>query len=303
MVRLCILETSPRGPIQIHKEMVNSSIADFYFVTHDEKILSEKCLSFNYHETWAANRNSLYENVPKGQHSTKGNSHKYDYFMFIDYDVKLESKTNLLALEQIINDLETYKPAVLVPTHERERNTVKKAGVHLFSNNQLKIVHQSLLHYFFPLPAHFGGFWDCCAFWNILEIVFAPYVIRTPNIIASSLISSKYAHNEDPAWGNATMQKAYDWIRPAFKYDLPESIDVLKQELQHTKIKMISLQNKWSHLDFLQPTWCGQFNWMDAINVKHDHFDNLRLKRYGVAAGVSNTIWQSPRPYRYLVAD
>jgi len=300
MFNLCILETSPKGPIFAHRELVNSSLADFFFVTHDEKVLSEKCLSFEYHCTWAHNRNVLYEMVPKGRTSARRYNNQisyiYDYFMFIDYDVKLVSLTNLPIIEQILVDLEKYRPAVLVPTHERERNILpQEAGVHLFSNNQLKIVHRSLLHYFFPLPEQFGGFWDCCAFWNILETVFAPYVIRTPNIIASSLVSAKYAHNENPEWGNSTMQKAYEWIRPAFKNDLPETIDELKQTMQCKKIDMVIPRSVQYRLDFLQPAWCGRFNWLEYIDVKHEHFNNLRSKRPGRAAGIEGTKWQQPR--------
>jgi len=297
MIKLCILETSPRGPIKIHRELVNSDKADFFFVTHDEKLLSNKSLGFFYHQTWADNRNHLYESCPKGQRAAKGSSHKYDYYMFIDYDVKLETISGTPIVEQILEDLEKYRPAILVPTHERECNYLPhKADVHLFSNNQLKIVHRSLLHYFFPLPAYFGGFWDCCAFWNILETVFAPYVIRTPNIIASSLVSAKYAHNENPEWGNSTMQKAYEWIRPAFKREMPHTVDELKKMYSYPNgIEMIIPQNTWHQLDFLQPSHCGQFNWMNHVDVKHEHFNNLRSKRYGRAAGVEGTKWQKER--------
>jgi hypothetical protein len=220
MVKLCLLEVSPTGPIALHSELFSHPEVDSFYVTHDEKVLDEKCLGFYYHDTWASNRNALARLI--AQRPTK-----YTHYMFVDYDVDLKSTTALSVIDQLLLDLENTHAAVLVPTPEAQSSPADQSYMSsLFSNNQVKIIHRSLIDYFFPLPDQFGGFWDCASFWNILEIPLRPYVIRTPFVTAKSTVSAAYEHNTDHVVGTEAMEQSYRWLK--FHGPMPSTVAEVK---------------------------------------------------------------------------
>ena len=100
--RLCILQVAPSKPDPTHVELFsNKEDCDFYFVTHDNP--HPDAIQFCPNTTWTDTRNILATNVPK----------KYDYYAFVDYDYVFRPLRNLNPLEQILEDLNEFNPAVL----------------------------------------------------------------------------------------------------------------------------------------------------------------------------------------------
>lgn len=265
-IKLSILEISPEGPIKIHKDLYSDKRVDFYFVTHNKRV--DKSLGFFKGNTWAENRNHLFQLVPK----------KYDYYCFIDYDVELNSLTKKSVIDQIFNDLNTYHPAVLVPTNIiniEENNKINrnmyKCG--LFSNTQIKIYHKSIIDYIFPLPTQFGGFWDASSTANILEIPLKEYIIASPKMTNRSLISSSYKHNRDMKYGFDSMQKAYNWVYPSIKQNEPDQITELKNKYMKLK-KNIKIKKSNPNIDY--STFQSISNY---FNLNHKLFKNFNKYR------------------------
>lgn len=174
-MKICILETSPKGKLNHRDEDV-----DTFFVTHDE--YNPEALSFNKGMKWAENRNYLFTNRPSD----------YDYYWFTDYDVKYTSDTELSVVDQIKKDLFDYNPLVLVCDSKSKNYPLKKnAKVQsfLFSNNQMKIVHKSVLDSFFPMPTIYGGIWDTCHYFNVIESCFLGKVAVTSNVYCEGMVS------------------------------------------------------------------------------------------------------------------
>ena len=100
--RLCILQVAPSNPDPTHVEMFSDKEdCDFYFVTHDDP--HPEALQFCPNTTWTDTRNILATQVPK----------QYDYYAFVDYDYVFRPLRNLAPLEQILEDLDDFNPAVL----------------------------------------------------------------------------------------------------------------------------------------------------------------------------------------------
>ena len=195
-MKLCVLETSPAGPvdngdINKRKDFVEDENCDFYFVTHNEE--HSDAIEFRKGHRWASNRNYLAEYAFKME--------KYDYFWFTDYDVDYTSNTKLSVVEQILQDLEKTHPAILVCFDPHKQNSNNHKNIYLppdsmlpirsalMTNNQMKIVHKSLMKYFFPMPLRFGSIWDTCLYFNLLEIPFIGHTAMTYNVYGSGLVS------------------------------------------------------------------------------------------------------------------
>ena len=100
--RLCVLQVTPETPNPQHLSWFsNKPNCDFYFVTHDAD--HKDALKFCPNTTWTDTRNVLAELVPK----------EYDYYAFVDYDYEFESLRESDVLEQIVEDLDEFNPAVL----------------------------------------------------------------------------------------------------------------------------------------------------------------------------------------------
>jgi len=184
-IPLCILIVSPKGPTQHHKDLFDQHpLCDLYFVTHDKPSNVEKGnLGFYPKTSWAETRNILYKKVPKN----------YQYYMFTDYDIIFESKTLKCVVDQLIEDLTTLKPAILIPYYRYDDPQLKFLGKkphshQAFTNNCVKIVHESLLDWFFPMSIQYGGTWDAAHYFNILEIPFYGHVLTTHLIIMDNPI-------------------------------------------------------------------------------------------------------------------
>ena len=214
--RLCVLQVTPSEPNLEHVRLFDQKEnCDFYFVTHDE--YNEKSLKFCPNTTWTDTRNILMELVPKN----------YDYYAFMDYDYKLHPKGDLGTLEQIIYDLEKFNPAVLtyypgeglITPFAKDKEYYNKYDYSVipFTHCGLKIIHNSLIDWFFPMLTKFGGGVDACHLFNILEIPFMKHVICSHKIVYDNGITDMESpHNKNPGLSKLNMDKMWAWIYPYF---------------------------------------------------------------------------------------
>jgi len=216
--KLCILQVTPSAPTPEHVELfANKEQCDFYFVTHDEP--HNDALQFCPNTTWTDTRNILVSNLPK----------KYDYYGFVDYDYILRPLGDLDPLQQVLHDLETYNPAVLTYYPGKGMTTPfasnvayrdsKEHSILPFAHAGFKMVHHSLLDWFFPMITKFGGGVEACHLFNILELPFLKNVVCSHKMVYDNGITDLSSpHN---VMGSATrankMREMWEWIKPSFK--------------------------------------------------------------------------------------
>ena len=217
------MQVTPAIPNPDHVEyFADKEQCDFYFVTHD--VDNPDALKFCPNTTWTDTRNILAELVPK----------QYDYYAFIDYDYELEPyqaqgmPEKLPVLEQILHDLDEYNPAVLTfypgrgmitPFAEnRNYRDSRLSSIIPFTHCGLKVVHHSLLDWFFPMVTLFGGGVEACHLFNILETPFMSNVVCSHRMIYHNGNTDEDApHNQDGAYNKYCMDQMWGWMRPSFK--------------------------------------------------------------------------------------
>ena len=214
--RFCVLQVTPAEPNPEHVKLFDQKEnCDFYFVTHDK--YNEKALKFCPNTTWTDTRNILMEMVPKN----------YDYYAFMDYDYKLHPKGNLDILEQIIHDLDKFNPAVLtcypgeglITPFAKDEEYYSKYDYSIipFTHCGLKIIHKSLINWFFPMLTKFGGGVEACHLFNILEIPYMKHVVCSHKIIYDNgTTDMESPHNKNPRLSKLNMDKMWAWIYPYF---------------------------------------------------------------------------------------
>jgi hypothetical protein len=269
---LAVLEVAPKAPTPLHTQLfVNNPDCDFYMVTHDEA--HPDALSFNQGWTWAQNRNDLACRVPR----------KYLYYCFVDYDVDLRSVTGKPVLDELLSVLREWNPAVLVthniqsgvdPFDQQLIDKGNTVGPVLFSNNMIKIVHHSLIDYFFPMPAQFGGFWDCCTAFNILEAIpFPDRILCAYNVKSRSLVSSGYEQARNRAVGDAAMQSACEWMMGAVlpHARVPDGNNVFGIKEYYLDVRKKMLPERFpASVNHLDRRYLSRF-----FDLSHEHFRNL----------------------------
>ena len=185
-------------------------------MTHDSP--HEDSLQFCPNTTWTDTRNILATKVPKN----------YEYYAFVDYDYIFRPLRELGPLEQILEDLEEYKPAVLTyyPGNgmitpfaaNTEYRDSKDASVLPFSHCGMKIIHHSLMQWFFPMITRYGGGVEACHLFNILEIPFLKHVVCSHKMVYDNGHTDEEApHNQNGHRNKYTMDEMWRWLRPAFK--------------------------------------------------------------------------------------
>lgn len=215
--RFCVLQVTPESPNPEHIALFdNQDECDFYFVTHD--VAHKDALKFCPNTTWTDTRNVLAAEVPK----------KYEYYAFVDYDYNFRPLADLNPKQQILADLKQYEPAVLTyypgngmttpfaaDTHYRDS---RPASILPFSHCGMKVVHHSLMNWFFPMVTRFGGGVEACHLFNILEIPFLKNVVCSHKMVYDNGNTDEEApHNQNGAWNKYRMDEMWAWIRPAFK--------------------------------------------------------------------------------------
>jgi len=214
--RLCVLQVAPEEPTKEHEELFSDKEhCDFFFVTHDKK--HPNSIKFCPDTTWVETRNILAEVVPKN----------YDYYAFVDYDYVLRSQTNLDPLEQILEDLAEFEPAVLTYypgkglitpfATDQEFFESTEHSIIPFTHCGLKIVHHSLMKWFFPMVTKFGGGVEACHLFNILEIPFLRNIVCSHKMVYDNGVTDlETPHNKDPFKSKLNMDKMWMWIYPYF---------------------------------------------------------------------------------------
>jgi len=214
--RLCVLQVTPSEPNPDHVEYFkNKEDCDFYFVTHDDE--HQDAMEFCPNTTWVDTRNILAKNVPK----------EYEYYAFVDYDYVFRPQRKLAVLEQILEDLNDFNPAVLtyypgngLITPYAKNTAYYESFDHSvipFTHCGLKIVHHSLMNWFFPMVTRFGGGVDACHLFNILEIPFLKNVVCSHKMKYDNGVTDlETPHNQNGAWSKYRMDEMWKWISPAF---------------------------------------------------------------------------------------
>ena len=216
MKRLCVLQVAPSNPNKDHVSYFkDKENCDFYFVTHDDD--NPEALKYCPNTRWAETRNTLAELVPK----------EYDYYAFVDYDYILRPQRDLEPLEQIIEDLEmnpavlTYYPGNNLQTpyaSDKEYFNSRDYSCIPFTHAGLKVVHHSLMKWFFPLCTNFSVDIDSCHMFNIQEIPFLKNIVCSHKMIYDNGNSDEEAtYNKDGAYSKYKMDEMWKWIQPSFK--------------------------------------------------------------------------------------
>ena len=216
--RFCVLQVTPKDPNPEHVKLFhNREHSDFYFVTFDEE--NPDAIKFCPNTIWSQTRNTLAELVPK----------KYDYYFFMDYDMGLEPQGELDAYEQTLKDLES-NPAVLTFYPGRgidnpiaqDLNFLRSRDYSCipFTHNGIKIVHKSLLQWFFPMFIKHRTDTDACHMFNIQEIPFLRNVVCSHKIVHhNNPTDSKdtQTYNSEGGYTKYQMDEMWKSILPAFK--------------------------------------------------------------------------------------
>ena len=217
MKRLCVLQVTPTDPTPDHVEFFdNQEDCDFYFVTHDAP--HPDALKYCPNTTWVDTRNILADLVPK----------EYEYYAFIDYDFKFYPQGALAPREQILADLEKFEPAILTyypgPGFHTPFNSDKEYfkkyeySVIPFTHCGMKVVHHSLMAWFFPMLTHFGGGVEACHVFNIQEIPFLRHIVCSHQMIYDNEVTDmETPHNVDGQWSMYRMGTTWEWIQHGFK--------------------------------------------------------------------------------------
>jgi len=215
--RFCILQVTPESPNPDHVKMfADKDESDFYFVTHDAP--HDDALAFCPNTTWTDTRNTLAAMVPK----------QYDYYAFVDYDYNFQPLRHLDADAQILEDLNEYNPAVLTyypgsgmitpfATNFAYRDSLD-SSILPFSHCGMKVVHHTLMDWFFPMVTRFGGGVEACHLFNILETPFLGNVVCSHKMIYhNGNTDTEAPHNVDGAYNKYCMDQMWSWILPAWK--------------------------------------------------------------------------------------
>lgn len=218
--QICFLEMSPSGPNEDHRRLfIDNDKCDFYYVTFKDRVQDELCLGFYPDTVWCQTRDALAKLVPK----------KYEYYCFMDDDIKFISRTELGVVDQIIKDLNVYNPAVMSLYYKNDDRRLtnicnKICKTKLFTNNCVKIIHHSLLNWFFPLPKIWTGTYECAHLFNFLEIPFKDYIIESHNIVMVNDIHN-FNYTKD---AKIAMESMWRYMKTSFKdiYSGTDAMDI-----------------------------------------------------------------------------
>lgn len=267
-MKIAVLEICPEEPLQHHKNIFfnrENEGWDFFYVSHykpDERLSEEyfikkekidKHFWGNYPGTsWAKTRNILYQKVDKT---------KYDYYFFIDYDAHLSfnenRKTNNLKIrDEIIYYLKKYQPPIAMPYYADDiprLNNINdfECSTTLFTNNIIKIIHKSLLKWFLPYLLKYGGTYDSCHFFNILEIPFKPWVCCIHSIIVKNK-NHEAPHYKNNKQHKKAMENMYQEFKSAFKWSINPDF-TLEKAIDLKNIHQSSIQETRS-----DKLWLGE---------------------------------------------
>ena len=280
--KFCILQVAPLAPNPEHVKMFSKQKeCDFFFVTHDGP--NKNALKYCPNTTWTDTRNILASEVPKN----------YEYYAFVDYDYNFHPLGNLNTREQIAADLNFFQPAVLTyypgkglitPFADNiEYRDSREASVIPFTHCGMKVVHHSLMNWFFPMLTNFGGGVEACHMFNIMEIPFLRHVVCSHKMVYDNGVTDMEApHNLDGAWNDYRMNEMWKWIRPAFKKTAVIDQYATQEAHKYHSMLIKAVFQKIAMEQKLQPV--SQHNIKDYFNretielffdLEHEWFVNL----------------------------
>lgn len=278
--RLCVLQVAPSSPNKDHVEYFkNKDNCDFLFVTHDKS--HPDALRHCPDTTWSETRDLLVELVDKD----------YDYYALIDYDYILRPQRDLGVLEQIVDDLE-MNPAVLTYYPGKNLETPYATDLEYFNSRDyscipfthfgLKIIHRSLIKWFFPLCREFSVNVDSCHMFNIQEIPFLKNVVCSHKMIYDNGVSDPNAiYNKDGAYSKYKMDEMWKWISSSFKMDrilslhmsspkdLEDSLFIKKCFVNLLRSKNITPETSPRDIDYFDEERIGK-----VFDLSHQFFIN-----------------------------
>lgn len=275
MKKLCVLQVAPNGPTLEHVEMFGDMAdSDFYFVTHDAA--HPDALKFCPNTSWAETRNILVEMVPR----------EYEYYAFVDYDYEIESLIGMSVPEHIISDLNLFHPAVLVPypgegnitplTTDLKYRDSRNYSVWLFTHCGMKIVHHTVLDWFFPMVTQFDGGFSASHLFNILEIPFLKNIVLSHKLIYHNRVSdsSSAPHNREAKRSLRNMDRMWQWIAPALEiHDFAGSkraVDIKNYFVKLCRRKQHEPEVNQSHnINYNDPHLLRLF-----FDPKHEYFED-----------------------------
>ena len=235
--RFCVLQVTPSEPNQRHFDLFNNKKnSDFYFVTFRKR--NPLALKFCPNTVWSETRNTLAELVPKN----------YDYYLFMDHDMKLEVQGDLDPYHQILEDLEmnpavmTFYPGKGLETpFANDTNFLKSRDYSCipFTHNGIKIVHKSLLKWFFPMFTKYRTDTDACHMFNIKEIPFLRNVICSHKIVHHNMptdTASTQCYNNESAFTKYKMDEMWKEVLFSFKKRSLLKIDKVDHEKQYDSL-------------------------------------------------------------------
>ena len=123
----------------------------------------------------------------------------------------------------------------------------KEYSILPFSHCGLKIVHHSLMDWFFPMLNLFGGGVEACHLFNIQETPFMKHVVCSHKMVYDNGVTDENApHNTNGAVSKYIMDLMWEWIRPAFKKEV-----IINHYAKNERHKKDSLLIKQAFIDFM----------------------------------------------------
>ena len=267
--RFCVLQVTPESPnIDHHKLFFNRDQSDFYFVTYKEE--NPAAIKFCPNTVWSETRNTLAELVPK----------TYDYYMFMDHDMELDPQGNLDPYHQVLEDL-NLNPAVLTYYPGRGLdNPIAKDITYLksrdyscipFTHNGIKIVHKSLINWFFPMFVKHRTDTDACHMFNIQEIPFLRDVVCSHKMVHHNdpiETASDQIYNSNGAFAKQKMDEMWKEISPHYKrlnllregnYNIDDSLSIKNFFVSLFKEKNIEPSKNTSDVNYFDEEKISRF--------------------------------------------
>lgn len=279
--RFCVLQVTPDEPNTVHYELFyNKKESDLYFVTYKKE--NKAALKYCPNTVWSETRNTLAALVPK----------KYDYYMFLDQDLILEPRFDLDAYEQILQDLE-FNPAVLTYypgrgihsplVHDHNFLESRDYSCIPFTHNGIKIVHKSLMKWFFPLFVKYKTDTDACHMFNIQEIPFLRDIILSHKMIhhnSPSDTEAEKVYNKNPAYTKLKMDQMWAEVRPYYKklnllvqgnYNINDSLSIKSLFVHLFKTKNITPRVNSREIDYYDKDKISRF-----FDIENPLFDSIK---------------------------
>ena len=214
MKLFCVLQVTPRDPNPDHvKYFADKPDCDFFFVTHDSP--HPDAVAFCPGTSWAQTRNTLVEHT----------YNKYMYYAFADYDYDLQMNTGRDPAAQVMHDLTKWRPATAsywpgkgvnfwLEESYRQRT---ECSVWPFLHVAFRLVHHSLMPWFFPLVTSYDGGWSACHAFNIMEVTLLRKMLLFHGITYHNTKSIAQHSNSTSGWDN--MQRLWHDMRDAILWE------------------------------------------------------------------------------------